>query len=321
LLHQVSKEYDGGGHAIHALQECTLSIHEGELFGLFGPNGAGKTTLIHVLSTLTSPTRGKAQVCGYDVNDQPLQVRKRIGVLTETQRAFHGRLSGRQNLAFFAALHGLSERPASQRMNELLQEFGLADAANRPLQTYSSGMLQRLQLVRVLLHDPPVLLLDEPTNTMDIQTADMVRHLVKDELVGKRGKTVLYTTHDLYEMDNFCDRIGILQAGRLVAQGTVAELLSDLHLGDRLRVAMVPGGEATLAALRRLPGVVKLHVSHSETGQVALVIETADCSAGTVQSVWQVLTNRQESVQRFERVGGDGIGRLLRYYTDEVRQC
>ncbi len=315
-LDHLGKDYEGGGRLVHALQDCTLSISQGELFGLFGPNGAGKTTLIHVLSTLTAPTSGSATVGGYDVQTHPLQVRQQIGVLTETQRAFHGRLSGRQNLEFFASLHGMARDQGSQRIAQLLAEFGLVDAADRAVQTYSSGMLQRLHMVRVLLHDPPVLLLDEPTNSMDIQTADLVRHLVRDELVGMRDKTVLYTTHDLYEMDRFCDRIGILNQGRVVAQGTVDELVTQLRLEERLRMEITPGADATLDALRRVPGVTALRIVRRDSRLAEIEVLLEDATPGALVRLCAALSASQEIVHRLDRQEGKGIGRLLRYYAN-----
>jgi ABC-2 type transport system ATP-binding protein len=314
-LDHLGKDYVSGGCLVRALQDCTLSISQGELFGLFGPNGAGKTTLIHVLSTLTAPTSGSATVGGYDVHTHPLQVRQQIGVLTETQRAFHGRLSGRQNLEFFASLHGMTRSQSCQRISQLLLEFGLVGAADRAVQTYSSGMLQRLHMVRVLLHDPPILLLDEPTSSMDIQTADLVRHLVRDELVGRRKKTVLYTTHDLYEMDRFCDRIGILNQGRAVAHGTVDELLDRLQLPEGLRLDIAPGADATLEALAALPAVDSVHIVCRQSARAELELIMAEATSSSLSSVWSLLSSRQEIVHRFDRPQGDGIGRLLRHYT------
>ncbi len=314
VLDHVSKDYVSAGRVVRALQECTLSIARGELFGLFGPNGAGKSTLINLLSTLISPSHGRAAVWGHDVSREAVQVRRHIGVLAETQRAFHGRLSGRQNLLFFAGLHGLSASQGSLRIVQLLSEFGLEDAADRPVQTYSSGMLQRLHIARVLVHDPPVLLLDEPTNRMDLQTADLVRHLVKDELVGKRHKTVLYTTHDLYEMDHFCDRIAILNQGRLVACGTVPALVADLHLEECLRVEITPGAGATIQALRNVPGVTALRVVRRDNTRTELEIVVKDATPASLVKLCAALSTHQEVVHRLDHQGGNGIGRLLRYY-------
>ncbi len=313
-LDRVSKDYTSAGRSVHALRDCTLSIARGELFGLFGPNGAGKSTLINLLSTLISPSSGHAAVWGYDVSCEAAQVRRHIGVLTETQRAFHGRLSGRQNLIFFAGLHGLPASRSSHRIAHLLSEFGLQDAADRPVQTYSSGMLQRLQIARVLIHDPPVLLLDEPTNSMDLQTADLVRHLVKDELVGQRHKTVLYTTHDLYEMDHFCDRIAILNQGRLVAHGTVPDLVADLHLEECLRVEVTPGADATFQALRTVPGVTALRVVRRDDMRAEVEVVMKDATPASLVRLCAALSAHQETVHRLDRQGGNGIGRLLRYY-------
>ena len=313
-LQHASKDFAIGGRVIHALRDCTLTIGQGELFGLFGPNGAGKSTLIRLLCTLICPSSGSAFVCNHDVVREPLEVRRSIAVITEGQRAFHGRLTAQQNLEFFATLHDLPRQRARTRIAELLADFQLEDAANRPVQTFSSGMLQRLSLARTLLHDPPVLLLDEPTNAMDIQTADFVRHLVKDELVRKRGKTVLYTTHDLYEMDRFCDRLAILQAGRIVAQGNLDELLAPLQQQERYHLTLAPGSDDALAALRTVPGVSSVGLIGHQPGRADIEITAGLAEDSTIGRIWSAVTAQGETIYRFDRLEGNGIGRVLRHY-------
>lgn len=312
----LGKTYRSGGRTITALRDCTLAIAPGELFGLFGPNGAGKSSLIRLLSTITLPTAGAAQVCGFDIVRQSLQVRRCLAVVSGDERTFHGRLSAQQNLEFYATLYDLPLRHARARIAATLALFGLADAASRPVQTYSTGMRQRLSLVRALLHDPAVLLLDEPTKSMDVQTADMVRRLVKEELVGRQGKTVLYTTHELYEMDRFCDRVAILNQGQLAALGTVAELEQTLRAQEHYQIELLEAlSPAALADLRALPGAVELNVWAQSNGRVTLDLEGAVEARLNVEEIWRILRREGGQVLRFELLQRDAIGRLLRHYT------
>lgn len=315
VLDHLSKDYLAAGRAVRALSDCTLTIAQGELFGLFGPNGAGKSTLIRILCTLLAPSSGSASVCGFDVVRQSADVRRRIAVVTESERAFHGRLTARQNLEFYAALHNIPRTAAASRISDLLNDFGLVDAAHRSVQTFSSGMRQRLVLVRALLHDPPVFLLDEPTSSMDVNTADFVRRLVKDELVGKRKKTVLYTTHDLYEMDRFCDRVAILNGGRIVALGAVADLLGAIDHSERFLVTCTPAADETLAALRRIPAIHSATVARRAGGQCDIEVVLAPSSTPPLRDIWAALLAHEQSISGFERLDRDAIGRVLRHYS------
>src|SRR5579859_7140584 len=170
----------GPGEALH---DISLEIEPGEFFGLFGPNGAGKTSLIRILTTLILPTRGSAAIYGHDVVRQAGLARAHLGLVFSNENSFYGRLTGQQNLEFFAALQNLSAAEARRQIAALLELFDLGGAARTPFQFYSTGMRQKLNVVRALLHDPPVLFLDEPTKGMDVLTAETLRRLLRDELV------------------------------------------------------------------------------------------------------------------------------------------
>lgn len=210
--------------AVHAVEAVTLCVESGQIFGLLGPNGAGKTTLIKLLCTLITPSRGTARVNGFDLARQPAQIRASVGLITSDERSFYGRLSGRENLLFFAALHGLSSRAARNRVQELLEQVELTDAADRAFQTYSTGMRQRLAIARGLLHDPAILFLDEPTRGLDPHATNKLHALITNEIVGRQRKTVWLTTQRLDEAEKLCHRIAILDRGRIRAQGTISEL-------------------------------------------------------------------------------------------------
>jgi len=208
---------------VHALRGVDLHVTTGEIFGLLGPNGAGKTTLVKILSCLVLPDRGRAMIGGCDVR-QENKVKSRIGLVHSDERSFYWRLSGRDNLRFFARLYDVPGRRIDARIDELLKNVDLVPAASRRFSDYSSGMKQRLAIARALLHDPPVLLMDEPTRSLDPAASLSLRALIRDELKGRGGKTILLATHNLHEAEALCDRIAILVEGTVRQVGTVAEV-------------------------------------------------------------------------------------------------
>ena len=215
-----------------AVLNVNLSVTEGELFGLLGPNGAGKTTLIKMLGTLISPTSGTARVNGYYLHEDT-QIRDSIGLVTNDERSFYWRLTGRQNLEFFASLHGLQPDQIDRRVQETLDEVDLENVADKRFQTFSTGMRQRLSIARALLNRPPILFLDEPTKGLDPTATNELHKLIKERLTAQEGITVLMTTHDLREAEELCDRIAIMNHGRIYACGTMVELRHELNLGER----------------------------------------------------------------------------------------
>jgi ABC-2 type transport system ATP-binding protein len=206
-----------------ALSSVDLVVRQGELYGLLGPNGAGKTTLVKILSTLLLPTSGDARVLGLDVRTQADEVRRRVGVVLGGDRALYWRLTARENLWYFSQLYDMPGPRAKAKVEEVLSLVGLTDRADDKVENYSKGMKQRLHIARGLLTDPEILLLDEPTIGLDPHAARTLRDLVR-ELVDKHGRTVVLTTHYMYEADELSDRIGILHKGRIIAQDTPAAL-------------------------------------------------------------------------------------------------
>ena len=233
-----------------ALDGLSLAVPEGELFGLLGPNGAGKTTTIKILTTLLIPTSGTATVLGHDVVREAKHIRKRIGFVFGGERGLYYRLSGADNLRYFAELYGVAPREIGPRVVELLALVGMTDRADERVEGYSRGMKQRLHLARTLLHRPEVLFLDEPTIGLDPIGARELRKIVTD--LHARGTTIVLTTHYLFEADAMCQRIGVIDHGNLVALGTPSELkanVTDLGVVE----LEVFGVEA--AAIERLRGL------------------------------------------------------------------
>jgi ABC-2 type transport system ATP-binding protein len=249
-----------------AVDAVSLRVERGELFGLLGRSGAGKTTLIRMLSTGLVPTSGSARVAGHDVARDVRRVRAAIAVVPSDDRSFHPRLTGRQNLEFFAALRGLTGAPARRTVGGLLERMGLADAAGEPFRAYSSGMRQKLGIARGLLGAPEVLFLDEPSRSLDPISAREVHELISGFLIGELGRTVVLATHSLPEAEALCHRLALVRDGRLVAQGSVADLRRAFPHGARceLRLPVVP--TELPGALRSLPEVRGVEVTMAEDG-------------------------------------------------------
>ncbi len=204
-----------------AVDGVNLRLGAGEVLALLGPNGAGKTTTVRMLTSVLRPSRGWARVAGYDVRRQPDRVRAVVGVLTENH-GLYNRMPAGEYLDFFGELYGLDRKRRRQRREELLAQFGLAEAARQRIGEFSKGMRQKLALARALMHDPPVLLLDEPTSAMDPESARLVRNAIKALRSAERA--IIICTHNLVEAEELADQIAIIRRGRIVAQGTPSEL-------------------------------------------------------------------------------------------------
>ena len=215
-----------------AVEDVNLNVKSGELFGILGPNGAGKTTLIKMLCTLILPSVGTAYVNGYDLAKDSGKIRESIGFVTSDERSFYWRLTGRHNLRFFASLHNYYSDAAEERIDEMLSLVGMEERADDRFLSYSAGMKQRMAIARGLLNDPVVLFMDEPTRALDPGAAQNVRKFVKEHITGDGGKTVFLSTHHLPEAEELCDRIAIINEGRIVAVGTLDELKAGLDKPD-----------------------------------------------------------------------------------------
>lgn len=205
-----------------AVDDLTFHVQPGEVYGLLGPNGAGKTTTILMLLGLSEPTTGTARVVGLDPAREPLEVKRRVGYLPDAV-GFYGRLSGRENLAYTARLNGLESRAAEARIDTLLAQVSLVDAADRPAEAYSRGMLQRLGVADALMKEPDVLILDEPTASIDPSGVAELLDLIRG-LADERGLAILLSSHLLGQVQQLCDRVGIFSRGRLIAEGRLGEL-------------------------------------------------------------------------------------------------
>ncbi|MCE4604452.1 MAG: ABC transporter ATP-binding protein [Aeropyrum sp.] len=242
----------GKGKTVRALDGVSLRIKTGELYSILGPNGAGKTTLIKILSTLLLPDSGYARVAGYDVVREADMVRMRIGVVLGGERALYWRLSAWDNLWFFSQLYGIPPGEARRLIRHLLDLVGLAEWANVRVENFSKGMKQRLHIARGLLNDPEVLLLDEPTIGLDPVAAREVRGIVRR--VVSEGRTVILTTHYMWEAEELSDRVAIMGGGRILAEGSPEELRSILS-AERVVVLKTDGDGMGEEDLKGLGGI------------------------------------------------------------------
>ncbi len=248
--------------AIAALQNINLEVTRGEVFGLLGPNGAGKTTLIKCLTTLLLPTSGEIMVNGYDTARAPDAARASMGCMLMGERGLYWKLTGRENLEYFGALHYLPLIERRKRAIELIDLLNLGTFADRAVESYSSGQKMKLAFARALIHPAPLLVLDEPTNTLDLPSARELRALV--HTLHQQGRTVIYTTHQMYEAEELCDRVAIIDRGRVRACGTVAALKRSLQ----------PQEASASSAVVRVEGVIP-DAAYQAVKQLALVREAA----------------------------------------------
>jgi ABC-2 type transport system ATP-binding protein len=318
----LAREFKGG---IRAVDGIDLEVLPGQIYGFLGPNGAGKSTTVHMLTTLLPPTAGSARVAGYDVASQGAQVRDSIGAALQ-EAALDPQLSAREHMRLQGALHGMSKDERTARGNELIDRVGLSDAADRKVAGYSGGMKRRLDLALALLHGPRVLFLDEPTTGLDIQSRtalwDEVAHLSRDE-----GVTVFLTTQYLEEADQLADRVGIIDHGQIVAEGTPAALKAEVgrptveavpaDAGHRRRVAgileqfgeLVPG-TPNGAAVRLTDGIEELTEIVRKFDSEGIKVANLQLHAPSLNDVFLAKTGRSlEGAQaEAESEAEDGTG-------------
>ena len=248
---------------VETLDGVSLDVKRGEFYGLLGPNGAGKSTLFKILAGVVTPDAGVVSVGGYDVQRDLHAVRQLLVAVLAYERTLNGRLSARENLRIFAALYRLHGAEARRRIEDVLEVVGLADTGEKIVDTFSSGMRQRLTIARALLARPSVLLLDEPTRSLDPVSAKAFRQFLRDEVAGRQGCTVLLATHSTEEAFGLCDRVGILNKGRLLAQGS-SEALVRAYGDDGYRAWVRPPEGSDVAALAGSLGAADVRLVGSD---------------------------------------------------------
>ena len=291
-----------------ALENVNLTVERGELFGLLGPNGAGKTTLIKILTTLLAPTSGWARVAGYDVTQHPNLVRPRINMVSGGESSGYGLLTVRENLWMFSQFYGMPSKEANQRIVELLKMVGLEDRIHTKSSDLSTGLRQKMNIVRGFLTDPEVLFLDEPTLGLDVGAARDVRKLIRTwvdtsplssgEGKGEGRRTLLLTTHYMVEAEELCDRVAIINKGRVLACDTPANLKRNLQRDAIFEIETSPLNGLTSQILQDQPEVKKAALTDIEGGaRLELILK----EEAALASVINILTQKEIKVKRLTK--------------------
>ncbi len=261
------------GSTVRALESVDLRIEQGELFGILGPNGAGKTTLLKILSTLLLPTSGKAYVAGLDVETQFNAVRQRINMVSGGEISGYGLLTVRENLWMFSQFYGIKSKVALQRIDDMLGEFGLLDKKDAKVRTLSTGQRQKMNVIRGFVTDPDIIFLDEPTLGLDVNASRVIRTYILDWVKDHPKKTVLLTTHYMAEADELCDRIAIIDNGRILACDSPERLKKMVRMNTTLSMDVTRLKDT--AVFKTFPGVESF-TFHRGRGEGAHETEVRD---------------------------------------------
>ncbi|NJN44846.1 MAG: ABC transporter ATP-binding protein [Anaerolineae bacterium] len=278
---------------VEALTGVSLEVQPGEIFGLLGPNGAGKTTLIKILTTLLLPSGGDAWLNGYHIEKDANKVRASVGCMLMGERGLYWKLTARENLLYFGALYHLTPDARTRRTNEIIELLNLGDLADRAVETYSSGQKMKLAFAKALINDAPLLVLDEPTNTLDVPTASELRAIVRQ--LNAQGKTIIYTTHIMAEAETLCERVAIIDHGKLLAIGPVTELKASLGKDQVTRIEGVIPNKAT-QAIRSL-SIVRQATLSAVNGANQLTIVTSN-GTNTLPRLIETLTQNGSTIQK-----------------------
>ena len=298
-----------------ALNKVSFSVDHGEVFGLLGPNGSGKTTLIKILSNLVIPESGRVVVDGINVLTNPYVAANRLQTVLSESIGLEKRISAKQNLLLFASLYNLPKDEANERVDKFLDFFGLTEVADKTSQSFSTGMSRKLSVARVLLSNASVVVFDEPTSGLDPGAADSFRRLILHDLVKEEGKTVLIATHNLAEASFMCNRIALLDRGKLLAIGSPEEV--SRTVGDRVHLAITLEGpvmdlEGLLVVLRKVEGVLSTEKNDNKGVKEAVVTGSRDMDYTRVFSIISEQGFRVVSLETSSPTLEDAFLRLVR---------
>lgn len=254
----LTKRYGPPETGLLAVDQIDFEVRQGEVFGFLGPNGAGKTTTIRMCTGITRPTSGRITVSGFDLIADPIRAKERIGVVSDVA-GLYTEMSAWENVRFFASLHDLDSRQATERAEQLLRLFGLYDARDRSVATFSTGMRKHLAIAAALVHEPDILFLDEPTTGLDVQSARQLRAMIQE--LSQQGMTVFLTTHYIEEADQLCHRIAIIHRGRIVVEGTPADLKSTAQGEHVIEVCLDRAADGVARLLAEQSFISKLTVT------------------------------------------------------------
>ncbi|HTL80381.1 MAG TPA: ABC transporter ATP-binding protein [Bacteroidia bacterium] len=290
-----------------ALNGISFSIKDGEFYGLLGPNGAGKTTTISIISTILKPDSGKIMINGMDLSSNNIASKKIIGVVPQ-EIALYDKLTAQQNLEFWGSLYNVEKSLLNKRIDETLDLLGLADRKNDKIKDYSGGMKRRINIASALLHEPKILFMDEPTVGIDPQSRNLIFEVV--EKLHKKGMTIVYTTHYMEEAERFCDRIGIIDKGEIIVQGTLGELREFSKMKESIMVKLNQNGAETEEKIKKnfkgdytLNGTELMVTSDNiradlpkvvmQCGELGLDLHSIDIQKVNLETIFLKLTGKQ----------------------------
>ncbi|MGD0422227.1 MAG: ATP-binding cassette domain-containing protein [Candidatus Bathyarchaeia archaeon] len=280
-----------------AVDEISFRVPKGEIFGLLGPNGAGKTTTIKMLCTLITPTTGDGFINEYSIVEEPQKVRESLGVMLTGERTLYWKLTGRENLEYFAALYHLQHSDTRKRIDYLLQLLGLSDREDTVVENYSTGMRIRLSFAKALLNEAPVLLLDEPTASLDPQSSRLIRDIIRD--LKKDGYAVILTTHNMDEADVLSDRVAIIDHGRIVRYGSPSELKEKVKSNDVIEIEGHNLSYQTANALQSFSEISKVAVSAIDSvDNIGLLRIHAEKGKEVLPKLLEFLVRKQVSITK-----------------------
>ena len=289
LLRKTSK-------TVVAVDKISFDVSEGEIFGLLGPNGAGKTTTVKMLCTLITPTSGDARINGYSIVKDQQKVRENLGVMLTGERTLYWKLTGRENLEYFAALYHLDSSHSKKRIDELLEKVGLAERVETLVENYSTGMRIRLSFAKALLNDAPVILFDEPTASLDPQSARLIREYIRE--LKREKHAIILTTHNMEEADALSDRVAIIDHGKIVRSGTPAELKERVKSNDVIEIQARKFSEQVLIGLQSFSEVSKVAVSTNDSTDEADLRIHAEKGKEVLPRILEFLVRKQVAVTR-----------------------
>lgn len=300
---------------LEALKNVTIDIQPGELFGLLGPNGAGKTTLIKILTTLLAPTSGQAWVSGFNVSNDPVQVRQYINMVSGGETSGYGLLTVRENLWMFSQFYGMPSKYANQRIKELLKVVGLFDRINTKSSDLSTGLRQKMNIVRGFMTDPEVLFLDEPTLGLDVGASRDVRRFIRTWINENPSRTILLTTHTMVEADDLCDRVAIINQGKVLACDKPSTLKRRLQKDAIYCLEVSPVNGISVDDFEALMGVRRvIHTSQDGFSQLDLILEKDEILSSVIATLTNKdirILNLQKREPTLEDVFVDLVGRSM----------
>jgi len=305
---------------VHALKGVSFDVKEGEIFGLLGPNGAGKTTLIKILTTLLIPDAGRATVFGFDVVKHPDEVKKRIGVMLMGERALYWKLTGRENLEFFGSLYRVPSKILKDRINQIVDFLKINEFIDRLVETYSSGQKVLLAFAKALINDAPLIFLDEPTVALDPRRALDIRQKILS--LKSEGKTIFLTTHIMQEAEELCDRVAIIDNGKIVAIGTPEELKNTLKGRSAIEVDISSENAEDLAnKIANIDGVHKVawKVVSSERGHITRLRALCDSPRQILPQVVEVILENDAKIY-YIKPEEPTLEDVFLYYTGKLLQ-